>query len=370
MEQKKNARLENELSAVKRTLAEVKSASVEKQQQHAKQAAAQKGVATRKANELLQKHEAYLKKSNAAIASLKGQVEELKRQLQQAGKEAVRKDRQVAHADSEVARQHAKASVALASLQGRLASAEAQAAAEEKLRKDLRESYNEESLLGAARVLLTGDELEEALRVPSLGSIGAACASVDDLGLRRRRDMGKVVGMLMGRILEIAFAGGEKDPRKVLEAALERRGSGVTPLGVAMAQEGGFERDTHLMLAVAAGAYQACVKSNDKGGARRMLSTVANREGVTDREVCEAMSEGYELKVGAAVFVQGQHEADSDAPRAGGQRRHGAGVGAAGHGRHGRRGGHGARGRRVRVARRVRALHALRGAQGTGAGAG
>ena len=120
-EQKKNARLENELSAVKRTLGEVKSASVEKQQQHAKQAAAQKGLATRKANELLQKHEAYLKKSNAAIASLKGQAEGLKRQLQQAEKGAVRKDRQVAHADSEVARQHAKAGVALAPLQGGLA---------------------------------------------------------------------------------------------------------------------------------------------------------------------------------------------------------------------------------------------------------
>ena len=185
-----------------------------------------------------------MKKSNAVIASLKEQAGELKRQLQQAEKEAVRKDRQVAHADSEVARQHAKAGAALASLQEGLASAEAQAAAEEQLRKELHESYNEESLLGAARVLLVGDELEEALRVPSLGSIGAACASVGDLGPRRRRDMGKVVGMLMGRILEIAFAGGEEDPRKVLEAALERRGSGVTSLGVAMAQEGGFERDT------------------------------------------------------------------------------------------------------------------------------
>ena len=119
--QKKNARLENELSAVKRTLVDVQAASVEKQQQQARQAAAQKGLATRKANGLLQKHGACLKKGNAAIASLKGQVGELKRQLQQAEKGAVRKDRQVAHADSEVARQHAKAGVALAPLQGGLA---------------------------------------------------------------------------------------------------------------------------------------------------------------------------------------------------------------------------------------------------------
>ena len=41
MEQKKNARLENELSAVKRTLVDVQAASVEKQQQQARQAAAQ-----------------------------------------------------------------------------------------------------------------------------------------------------------------------------------------------------------------------------------------------------------------------------------------------------------------------------------------
>ena len=121
MEQKKNARLENELSAVKRTLVDVQAASVEKQQQQARQAAAQGGLAARKANGLLQKHGACLKKGNAAIASLKGQVGELKRQLQQAEKGAVRKDRQAAHADSEVARQHAKAGVALAPLQGGLA---------------------------------------------------------------------------------------------------------------------------------------------------------------------------------------------------------------------------------------------------------
>ena len=118
MEQKKNARLENELPAVKRTLVDVQAASVEKQQQQARQAAAQGGLAARKANGLLQKHGACLKKGNAAIASPKGQVGELKRQLQQAEKGAVRKDRQAAHADSEVARQHAKAGVALAPLQG------------------------------------------------------------------------------------------------------------------------------------------------------------------------------------------------------------------------------------------------------------
>ena len=85
--------------------------------------------------------------------------------------------------------------------------------------------------------------------------------------------MGKVVGMLMGRILEIAFAGGEKDPRKVLEAALERRGSGVTPLGVAMAQEGGFERDTQAMPAAAAG----------RGGGRVALEEAGVARGIGER---------------------------------------------------------------------------------------
>ena len=93
MEQKKNARLENELSAVKRTLVDVQAASVEKQQQQARQAAAQGGLAARKANRLLQKHGACLKKGNAAIAPLKGQAQdELERRLEErkGGDEGVR----------------------------------------------------------------------------------------------------------------------------------------------------------------------------------------------------------------------------------------------------------------------------------------
>ena len=63
-----------------------------------------------------------------------------------------------------------------------------------------------------------------------------------ELGARRKSDLGKVVSMPMGRILHIAYRGEEKDPRKVLETVLGRRGIDVTDLGIAMAGQGGLEK--------------------------------------------------------------------------------------------------------------------------------
>jgi hypothetical protein len=253
-------------------------------------------------------------------------------------------------------------------LQALMANLEAAAAAEKELRRELMEDYNDESLLGAARKLLTGEELEEALRVPSLGSIGSSCSSVGELGPRRRRDMGKVVGMLMGRILEIAFAGEKKDPRKVLEAALERRGLGDTALGVAMAmaQEGGYEKEVQSKLAVAAGPYQACIKSEDCDGAQRILSMVADLEGVTDEEVRHAVSEGIELKVGDRVRVASSGSTKLTATLLELEGDDGMVLVSERHDGRRRGAGDGARERGQRVARWFRPLHALRGAAGEG----
>ena len=77
------------------------------------------------------------------------------------------------------------------SLRTELAEAEAQIVAEKNLRSELVEEHSDASLLGAARKLLTGDELDEALRVPSLGAIGKAAGSVGDLGARRKAGMGR-----------------------------------------------------------------------------------------------------------------------------------------------------------------------------------
>ena len=270
--QKKNARLENELSAVQKALVQAKEKSEADAADAKKQASARLGQATKETNKLQRKYDDAAK-SEVAIAALKARVGELELEQTQAAKDAKRKDRQVAYSETELAKEEAKHASVLQALMANLEAAEAAAAAEKELRRELMEEYTDESLLGAARKLLTGEELEEALRVPSLGSIGSSCSSVGDLGPRRRRDMGKVVGMLMGRILEIAFAGEKKDPRKVLEAALERRGLGDTALGVAMAQEGGYEKEMQSKLAVAAGPYSTRRVSRARTATARSVSS-------------------------------------------------------------------------------------------------
>ena len=127
--------------------------------------------------------------------------------------------------EQKVAHVERKAASSAAVLEAELAAAEANAEMERQLRDDLSGAYSDYSLLGAARKLLTGDELVEALRIPSLGAIGEKTKTMGELGARRKRDLGKVVSMLMGRILQVAYRGEEKDPRKVLEAVLGRRGS-------------------------------------------------------------------------------------------------------------------------------------------------
>ena len=69
--------------------------------------------------------------------------------------------RQVSSAESETERQKTKAAAAAAAFEARLAEAEAEAGKEKALREELEDYFGDYSLLGAARKLLTGDELDE-----------------------------------------------------------------------------------------------------------------------------------------------------------------------------------------------------------------
>ena len=147
------------------------------------------------------------------------------------------------------------------------------------LRKELERDFSDTSLLGAARKILDGDELDQALGVLSLGNIGQNKDSVDDLCQRRKSDMGKVISMIIGKVIRIAFTGKKQDPRKILAAALNRRDAVTTTLGMALLQSKGDEHELQSKLALLSTAYQS------------------------DIEVAKAFSEDTELKVGDRVRV-------------------------------------------------------------------
>ena len=174
---------------------------------------------------------------------------------------------------------------------------------EMELRKELERDFSDTSLLGAARKILDGDELDQALGVLSLGNIGQNKESVDDLCQRRKSDMGNVISMIIGKVIRIAFTGKKQDPRKILATALNRRDAVTTTLGMALLQAKGDEHELQSKLALLSPAYQSCVKSGDKLGGKRILSIAADIDGITDNEVARAFSEDTELKVGDRVRV-------------------------------------------------------------------
>ena len=174
---------------------------------------------------------------------------------------------------------------------------------ERELRKELERDLSDTSLFGAARKVLDGDELDEALSVLSLGNIGHNKTSVDNLCPRRKSDMGKVISMIIGKVLRVAFTGKEQDPRKVLATALNRRDAVTTTLGTALLQAKGDEYELQDKLALLSPAYKSCIKIGDRLGGKRILSMVADMKGITDLEVARAFSDDTELKVGDRVRV-------------------------------------------------------------------
>ena len=316
-EQKRNRRLTNQLNATELLVAKIKEGSLEAAEAEKRKGSAKLGSSTKEKNKLQRDYDTHVTNAAAEIKRLKETIAQLKTAQTQHAKEATRMGRQVTFAESETEREKTKAAAAVAAAaaaaakeaaaaEARLAEAEAEVGKEKALRGELEEFFGDYSLLGAARKLLTGDELEEALRVPSLGSIGAGGKGIGEPGSRRKRDLGKVVGMLMSRILQVAYCGDEKDPRKVLEAALGRRDCGESELGMAMAEVAGQEKGKGAVLAAAAASYADCTRSGDDLGALRFLSPVVDLEGVTEAEVCGAFSDYVPLEVGCRVRVAGE----------------------------------------------------------------
>ena len=61
-------------------------------------------------------------------------------------------------------------------------------------------------LLGAAKALLPGGELDELTRVLSVGKLGENSKDVDEMGKRRQSNLGKSTSMLMQALLRQAKA--------------------------------------------------------------------------------------------------------------------------------------------------------------------
>ena len=289
-EQKKNRRLTNQLNATEVLVAKIKEDSLKAAEAEKRKGSAKLGSSTKEKNKLQRDYATHVTNAAAEIKRLKETIAQLKTAQTQHAKEATRMGRQVTSAESETERQKTKAAAAAPAAEARLAEAEAEVGKEKALRGELEDHCGDYSLLGAARKLLTGDELD--------GGEG-----IDGLGPRRKRDLGKAVGMLMSRILEVAYCGEEKDPRKVLEAALGRRDCGESGLGMAMAEVAGQEKGKEAMLAAAAASYANCTRSGDDSGSLRFLSSVVDLEGVTEAEVCEAFSDYVPLEVGCRVRV-------------------------------------------------------------------
>jgi len=99
------------------------------------------------------------------------------------------------------------------------------------LAEELEERGNFHGLLGAAKALLSGEELEEFMRVPSVGKLGENAKDVDEMGKRRQSDLGKVTSMLIEALLRQAKAGKNLDPVGTLKATSGWRDSATSTLG-------------------------------------------------------------------------------------------------------------------------------------------
>jgi hypothetical protein len=192
--------------------------------------------------------------------------------------------------------------------QSHLDNLESQRVANEKefalLRKQHAEELDEHDsechgLLGAAKALLSRDELEEFNRVPSVGKLGENSASVAEMGKRRQSDLGKVTSMLMEALLRQTKAGKKLDPVGTLKSTSGRRDSATSTLGQVLGEQTKVE-----VPPVLAKAYIFAVQSNMKEVAKQHLSVVVKMVGVTEEQAMKACTtERKALSVGDEVDV-------------------------------------------------------------------
>ena len=169
------------------------------------------------------------------------------------------------------------------------------------------------SVMGIARVLLPPGDYAQVLGMEST-NFGARVESLADMGQRRKRDLGKVAGMLVGGILDL-FTSGEGD--KVLAAITERRDASKTTAGRALQAQSTLGNPTQVEVAlkVIADAYRNAMVSGDKNTARQLLSVAVSFPGVTDQEIIElftderpllgSLAEGDEVDV--TILKKGNH---------------------------------------------------------------
>ena len=122
--------------------------------------------------------------------------------------------------------------------------------------------------------------------IPSLNKLGSKCATVDEMGSKRKADMGKVAGMLVDALLKKIHPDGDG----VAQAMLERRVARKTAVGAQMEKEKAARVKPDEALGVLSEQYIKAMKGGDKCVAMQALSVAVSINGIKDNEIIEACS--------------------------------------------------------------------------------
>ena len=153
------------------------------------------------------------------------------------------------------------------------------------------------------KVILTHDEFELVQkRIPSLDQLGIGAASVNEMGIRRTRDLAIVSELLLSKILMTAKAG-TPDPPGILQAISKLRFASKSPIGAALHESPSLDPTEHPTTKALANSFIRCMQAGDKSTARSMLSVLVSSGELTDAQVMQLCTLRIPVAVGNVVVV-------------------------------------------------------------------